>query len=172
MVNNREPLIYDTLLNGKAEHGCYLKFTFNAFGIIDSITYLGHIKIAYQSIMSLVGLHENYLNDIISRYDNKLVDDIPEFLSENWALALYSDNFSKLLVKLKSLLQEKEEIIQIQEIIDSVVNNNLSLDRNSLKNFLHTIPEDTKKKIEFEILNFLSDNRNQLPFYHIPVISS
>ena len=172
MVNNREPLIFDTLLSEKGTPGCYLKFTFNGFGIIDSITYLGQIKISYQSIMSLVGLHETYLNDIISRYDMKLVDDVPEFLSENWALALYSDNFSKLIIKLKNLLQEKEEINQIQTIIDSVVNNNLSLDRNTLKNFLHNISEDTKKKIELEILNFLSENRNQLPFYHIPVLGN
>lgn len=38
MKKNREDLIFDNLdENGK---GCYIKFTFNSFGIIDSITYL------------------------------------------------------------------------------------------------------------------------------------
>jgi hypothetical protein len=38
MKKNREDLVFNNLdENGK---GCYIKFTFNSFGIIDSITYL------------------------------------------------------------------------------------------------------------------------------------
>jgi hypothetical protein len=130
------------------------------------------MRITYQSLISLVGLHENYLNNLLNRYETTLVEDIPEFLSENWALALYSDNFSKLVIKLKGIIQDKDEIENIQTIISTVVNNNLSLDRNTLKSFLTNITDETKKRIELEILNFLGENRNQLPFYHIPHLNN
>lgn len=74
---------------------------------------------SYSSIVSLVGLHENYLNELLKRYEVKLVEDIPEFLSENWAMALYHDNFSKLVLKLKNVIHE---IKDIQDIIDKVYN--------------------------------------------------
>lgn len=145
-----------------------MKFTLNNFGIIDSIIYFGKLKISYHSIVSLVGLHENYLNELLSRYEINLVEDITEFLSENWAMALFHDNFSKLVIRLKNIIQDKDEIQDIQNIINTVINNNLSLDRDTLKNLLKDISETTQKKIEIEIIQFLHDNRNHLPFYYIP----
>lgn len=85
-------------------------------------------------------------------------------------MALYHDSFSKLVIKLKNIINDKEEIQDIQNIISHVINNNLSLDRATLKNLLSNISENTQKKIEYEILNFLLENRNHLPFYHIPQI--
>ena len=113
-----------------------MKFTFNNFGIIDSIIYFGRTQINYHSIVSLVGLHENYLNELLSRYEFDLITDITEFLSENWAMALFHDNFSKLVIRLKNIIQDKEEIQDIQNIINTVVDNNLSLDRETLKTLL------------------------------------
>ena len=96
---NRQPLVYNKLDQG----GCYLSFSFNIFGIIDSVVYLGKEHIDYRSLVSLVGLHETYLNKILNRFEGKLVEDIPGFLSENWALALYHDKFSQLVIKLKAI---------------------------------------------------------------------
>ena len=149
-----------------------MKFTFNNFGIIDSIIYFGRTKINYHSIVSLVGLHENYLNELLSRYEIDLITDITEFLSENWAMALFHDNFSKLVIRLKNIIQDKEEIQDIQNIINTVVDNNLSLDRETLKTLLKDISENTQKKIEMEIIAFLEENRNHLPFYYIPEIKN
>ena len=159
---NRQALIYNNLKPGCK--GCYLKFTFNTFGIIDSISYLGDFKVNYSSIISLVGLHENYLNELLARFDVKLIEDIPAFLSEDWALALFHDGFSKLVLKLKALIQDPD----IEKIIQHVVNSNLSLDRNTLKNLIFNISENTKQKIEFEVMNFLLENKNHLPFYYLP----
>ena len=91
-----------------------------------------------------------------------------EFLSENWAMALFHDNFSKLVIRLKNIIQDKEEIQDIQNIINTVVDNNLSLDRDTLKTLLKDISENTQKKIEMEIIAFLQENRNHLSFYYFP----
>lgn len=158
---NRPALIFNNI---HKDPGCYLKFSFNTFGIIESITYLGRLKINFNSIMSLVGLHENYLNELLSRYELKLVQDIPEFLSENWAMALFHDNFSKLVIRLKSVIQDQD----IEGIVNTAINNNLSLDRKTLKTLIGNISEGTQQKVELEILNFLNENRNHLPYYFIP----
>jgi hypothetical protein len=162
---NRQALIYNNLSAGCK--GCYLKFTFNSFGTIDSLTYFGDMKVNYHSIISLVGLHENYLNELLSRYEIKLVEDIPEFLSENWALAIFHDGFSKLVLKLRSIISQDEEK-EIDKIIHSINNSNLYLDRVTLKSLLSNISDNTKEKIEFELISFLMQNKNHLPYYYLP----
>ena len=37
-----------------------------------------------------------------------------------------------------------------------------------MANILNKVEKRTKQKIEFEIVSFLNENKNQLPFYHIP----
>ncbi len=83
-------------------------------------------------------------------------------------MALFHDNFSKLVIRLKNVIQEKDDLQEIQNIINNVVNNNLNLDRDTLKSLLKDISEDTQRKIEIDIIQFLHDNRNHLPFYYIP----
>ena len=158
--NNRQPLVYNTLEKG----GCYLSFNFNIFGIIDSVIYLGKEKTDYRALISLVGLHETYLNQLLSRYKDDLVDNIPMFLSENWAMAIYHDKFSQLVIKLKAILHEED----VFKIVYDVVDNEKILDREEITNILSKVEKRTKQKIEFEIVSFLNENRNQLPFYHIP----
>ena len=159
---NRSPLIFNNLT--KDGYGCYLKFTFNTFGIIDSVTYLGKLNVSYNSLISLVGLHESYLNELFARYELNMVEDIPEFLSENWAVAIYHDNFSKLVIKMKTIIQDDD----IESIINNILNNNLTLSRENLKLILKGVSDSTLKKIELELINFLQENKNHLPFYYLP----
>ena len=159
---NRQPLIYNTLEKG----GCYLSFSFNIFGIIDSVVYLGKKQIDYRALVSLVGLHETYLDKLLNRFEGDLIYDIPEFLSENWALALYHDKFSQLVINLKAILHEKD----IFQIVKDVVEKEKPLDRVVINELLELVGKRTKSKIEYEIVNFLNENRNHLPFYQIPFL--
>ena len=161
---NRQPLVYNTLEKG----GCYLSFSFNIFGIIDSVVYLGKNPIDYRALVSLVGLHETYLDKLLNRFEGDLINDIPEFLSENWALALYHDKFSQLVINLKAILHEKD----IFEIVSDVVGKEKPLDRVAINEILGLVGKRTKAKIEYEIVNFLNENRNHLPFYHIPLLQT
>ena len=159
---NRQPFIYNTLEQG----GCYLSFSFNVFGIIDSVVYLGKKQIDYRALVSLVGLHETYLNKLLNRFEEKLITDIPDFLSENWALALYHDKFSQLVINLKAILHEKD----IFDIVGEVIDKEKPFDRVDINKILEKVGKRTKAKIEYEIVNFLNENRNHLPFYHIPYL--
>ena len=150
------------------EGGCYLSFSFNIFGIIDSVVYLGKKQIDYRALVSLVGLHETYLDKLLNRFEGELIKDIPEFLSENWALALYHDKFSQLVINLKAILHEKD----IFEIVSDIVGKEKPLDRVVINELLGLVGKRTKAKIEYEIVNFLNENRNHLPFYHIPFLQA
>jgi len=159
---NRQPLVYNTLEQG----GCYLSFSFNIFGIIDSVVYLGKKQIDYSALVSLVGLHETYLDKLLNRFEGELITDIPEFLSENWALALYHDKFTKLVTNLKAILHEEDIISIIKDVVDK----EKPLDRVVINELLEQVGKRTKSKIEYEIVSFLNENRNHLPFYHIPYL--
>ena len=161
---NREPLVYNTL---DKENGCLLKFNFNVFGIIDTVVYLGKENIDYRALISLVGLHETYLNNLLKRFKSNLVENIPLFLSENWALATYHDNFSKLIIKLKHILRESD----ILAIVSEVVKNEKELNRKEIDELLGKVEKKTRQKIEYQIVSFLKENKNQLPFYHLPELN-
>lgn len=46
----------------------------------------------------------------------------------------------------------------------------MPLDRSTIKDLMNHLTEDTQKTIEIEIYDFLKENSNHLPFYHIPII--
>jgi len=42
-------------------------------GIIDSVVYLGKKHIDYRALVSLVGLHETYLDKLLNRFEGNLI---------------------------------------------------------------------------------------------------
>jgi len=62
--------------------------------MIESVSYLGSDQVAVPSLVSLVGLSIQYLNKVAKRNDQGLINDVMEFLSENWAICLYHELFS------------------------------------------------------------------------------
>lgn len=162
---SRKDLIYNNIAS--QDYSCYLKFSFNIFGIIDEITYFGKVPVEYSSLIALVGLHETYLNDLFSRTEVGLVEDIPQFLSENWAMALFHDNFSNLIMKLKNIIiTDPDYTKDIKAFVNAIIQSDSMLDRNYLPTVLSNVRDELKKKLEYEILLFLEENKNHLPFYY------
>lgn len=73
-VKNRKDLMCDNLEDNAEGH--FLKFTFNSIGIIDTVTYIGSQEVILQSLWSFVGLHENYLNSLTSRYEQGIIPNV------------------------------------------------------------------------------------------------
>jgi hypothetical protein len=107
--DNRKPLTCDNLdpVTGK---GQFIRFTFNSIGLIDSVTYMGSEEVILQSLWSFVGLHENYLNRLTSRFDEGIIPNVSEFLSENWAIALYHEWFSDFCLRMRQSIQGLSEV--------------------------------------------------------------
>lgn len=88
-------------LCGTTQKGHFIKFTFNRIGLIDSVTYMGSEPVVLQSLWSFVGLHENYLNTLTARYEQGIIPNAVEFLSENWAIALYHEWFGDFCLRMR-----------------------------------------------------------------------
>ena len=95
---NRPTLLSDNLDGGR---GHFLKFSFDNNGLVRSVVYLGSEPVQLGALVSLVGLSETYLNKLIERHEGGLVENVTEFLSENWAMALYHQWFSEFRFALK-----------------------------------------------------------------------
>lgn len=136
------------------------------------MTYLGTKEIAYSSICSLVGLHENYLNKAIQRYDQGLVSDIADFLNQPWAMLMFHDKFQNLKSTIQSLLRDKDEIHALEKkIVELSENGETELNRTFIIEHTKEISDEAKKMIEVEIVEFLKQNRNHMPYYYIPEIN-
>ena len=81
-------------------------------------------------------------------------------------MALYHDKFTKLVTNLKAILHEEDIISIIKDVVDK----EKPLDRVVINELLEQVGKRTKSKIEYEIVSFLNENRNHLPFYHIPFL--
>ena len=67
---------------------------------------------------------------------------------------------------MKAILHEKD----IFDIVGEVIGKEKPFDRVDINKILEKVGKRTKSKIEYEIVNFLNENRNHLPFYHIPYL--
>ncbi len=105
---NRKDLMCDNI--GETGKGHFIKFTMNQIGLIDSVTYIGDEDIIVQSLWSFVGLHENYLNRLTIRFENGIIPNVVEFLSENWAMALYHEWFGDFCLRMRQSIHGMKDI--------------------------------------------------------------
>ena len=164
---NRDPLVCDNL-DVAAGKGHYIKFTFNTIGLIDSVTYMGDEEVVLQSLWSFVGLHENYLNTLWSRHAAGIIPNAVEFLSENWAIALYHEWFGDFCLRMRHGIRGLEDVQKVlqEAFVDS--KGGLGADRKKLLEYHDKLDKNTVKMIEDETLEFIKTNMNHLPMYYIP----
>jgi len=167
-VNNRRDLVSDNLDTSTGK-GHFIKFTFNSIGLIDSVTYMGSEEIILQSLWSFVGLHENYLNQLTSRFANNIIPNAVEFLSENWAIALYHEWFGDFCLRMRQGIQG---LADVQNIIglafDKTSKERKGLSRDHISKLHAMLDKNTVKMIQEETLEFIKTNMNHLPMYYIP----
>jgi hypothetical protein len=167
-VNNRRDLVSDNLDTSTGK-GHFIKFTFNSIGLIDSVTYMGNEEIILQSLWSFVGLHENYLNQLTSRFDAGIIPNAVEFLSENWAIALYHEWFGDFCLRMRQGIQGLQDVQNIIGLaFDKTSKERKGLSREHIKQLSGMLDKNTVKMIQEETLEFIKTNMNHLPMYYIP----
>jgi len=120
-------------------------------------------------LWSFVGLHENYLNQLTERYDNNIIPNAVEFLSENWAIALYHEWFGDFCLRMRQGIQG---LADVQNIIgmafDKTSKERKGLSRDNIQALSKHLDKNTVKMIQDETLEFIKTNLNHLPMYYIP----
>lgn len=166
-VENRKSLVCDNL-DPETSKGHLIKFTFNSIGLIDSVTYMGSEEIVLQSIWSFVGLHENYLNSLTARYDQGIIPNVVEFLSENWAIAIYHEWFGDFCLRMRQSVQGMTDIQNVLEKAFETTKNGEGITREQMEDFKKLVDPQTTRMIQDETLEFIKTNMNHLPMYYIP----
>ena len=95
----------------------------------------------------MIGLSETYLNRLVERSGSGLIENLSEFMSENWAMMLYHERFSVFRDMLKKKLIEKKEIDKILTDIEDLVFKKGYLDRESFKLASDHLGEELKQVI-------------------------
>jgi len=104
-------IVTDTLQANGTGHFCRL--TIDKFGKVDSITYLGGEELQVESLWSLVGLSETFLNHLYMRWNDGDIPDIVEFLTDEWATALFHDRFMDFCYQIQLEMRSQEEVKNI-----------------------------------------------------------
>lgn len=164
---NREDLVSDNLDN-VSNVGHFIKFAFNNIGLIDSVTYMGSEEVILQSLWSFVGLHENYLNSLTSRFEKGIIPNVVEFLSENWAIALYHEWFGDFCLRMRQNIQGLRDVQVVLEKAFEQTRGGEGISRENFRDLRKLLDAKTVKMIEDETLEFIKVNMNHLPMYYIP----
>jgi Rad3-related DNA helicase len=141
--------------------GHYIKFEFDNNGLIKEVVYMGSEEISVPSLTNLIGLSETYLNRLIERSAHgepgkeNLIENLTEFLSENWAMALYHEWFSEFRHNLKQKLSSEKEVEGLLEKVEELVRNKGFMDRQSFREMSKTVSEQIKTLIRVIIESFL-----------------
>uniref|UniRef100_A0A7S0B3V8 CFAP61 dimerisation domain-containing protein n=1 Tax=Pyrodinium bahamense TaxID=73915 RepID=A0A7S0B3V8_9DINO len=160
-------IVTDTLdtTNGK---GHFCRLTIDNFGKVDSITYLGGEELQVESLWSLVGLSETFLNHLFVRWRDSDIPDIVEFLTDEWATALFHDRFMDFCHQINEEMLSQEEVkVIISNALESV-NLKEGLSRELLAQIRARLPKESVKAMQDRLLQYLRKNTNHLKAYFLP----
>lgn len=165
---NRDDVISDTIYtdeNGDIK-GHYIRFSFSNFGLVESVTYFSKESVEVTSLWRFVGLSETYLNKLAQRFKNKLIPDVADFLSENWAMALYHDWFAEFSNGVKGDL--KASIGEIIEKVKEMADKGEEITREQVQKLKALVPNEAKRMVQESTLRYIKSNLNHMPMYYIP----
>jgi len=119
-----------------------------------------------------VGLHETYLNNLPHRVEKGVITDAVEFLSENWAIALYHDWFMEFIARLRGDLSKRNDIEQIMKELTAMVEKDKEkgppLSRDDVIRLKSMMAPESKRYIEENVIDFIRAQIIHLPMYYIP----
>jgi len=166
-VRDDHVIVTDTLdmENGK---GHFCRLTIDSFGKVDSITYLGAEELQVESLWSLVGLSETFLNHLYVRWRDGDIPDIVEFLTDEWATALFHDRFMDFCHQIKLEMSAQDDVKNIINNVLESVDLNAGLGRQMLAKIRAQLPKESVKQMQDHLLEYLRENSNHLKTYYLP----
>ena len=138
-------------------------------GVIRSIVYLGAEPVEVSNWAALIGLPEAALNNLAPRFDEGIVPDLPAFLRENWAMALYHDRFTDFLGALRAELDTDDAFkAAMDKLRESAEYDACKL---SPVDFMNLLPEAKRNLVRTRLLDYVAGNQNHLDMYLVPASS-
>jgi hypothetical protein len=145
-------------------------------------SYVGTQEIPYRNLSRLVGFNESFLNSLRHSYENGRIDDHIDYLTQDWASALYCQHFEDFYSDLHQLARNSDELKQILTSLEASEHKE-ETDAMSIKEraeamtlSLHErvgvggtkLTSSFRQKLQVRVVNFIRKNRHLLPNYYLP----
>ncbi|VDD75421.1 unnamed protein product [Mesocestoides corti] len=116
--------------------------------------------------VSLYSTHEKAVNDLVSRYDDGLIEDFYSFFGEPWAMALFHDRFEELKQEIHDLGCKPKDA-GAEPLIESIRMRQALTDKISEETYKIIRYEHLSMGLKYEtekrIINFIENNYDLLP---------
>lgn len=141
----------------------YIRFSIHRVsGIIQEITLYSKEILEENNIAFLVGLPSSYLSNMTIRFYEGLIKDFIQFLREDWALAIYCDDFKKYrkhtFEQITSLTPEVESFAK--KVIEEVRNGEKYSWTEAEYELADSLPERFKDAVEQDLIQILDKMQN------------
>jgi len=144
----------------------YCAVRLDKHSVIRGIVYLGKQPIEEQNWMCLIGLPESALNNLAPRFDEGIVPDLPQFLRENWATALYHDRFGEFLAALRGEIEMDDTFRSAMDKLRQSAEYDAG--KVSPVDFMNLLPEAKRNLVRTRLLEYVAGNQNHLDMYLVP----
>ncbi|CAK6447385.1 unnamed protein product [Pipistrellus nathusii] len=163
----------EEIITGKAKKGTYFRIHINNYKMVETITCLSKEPFPTSNYIRLFGQHEQALNNLCARFDDKMITDLYSYFTEPWCMALFHDRFIDLRKELRQVLtsMKEEESSSMEQLACQLVDEEISLNEKP-KAYLKKVFEESiyKSLVERSILDYLQYNHYHLPMYAWPGI--
>lgn len=160
------------LVTGCAETGNYFHIRLSHFDVVEKITCLSKTPLPVSNLQSLYGKHQRLLNNICSRYDEGLIQDMYSYFKENWCLALYHDRFADFEQEVRQImdsakLQDESGSVSLEEALQQIADDKAESDQ--LVSLSQTFQKSQAySALRNSVLDYLKYNRYHLSMYARP----
>ncbi|XP_029774006.1 cilia- and flagella-associated protein 61 isoform X1 [Suricata suricatta] len=172
-VQMAQPNFGSEIVTGDAKNGTYFRIHVNKYRMVETITCLSKEPFPASNYIRLFGQHEQLLNNLCARYDDKLIPDLYSYFMEPWCMALFHDRFIDLRKELRHILTSKEEedLPSIEQLVHQIEDEEINLKEKPRKYLKRVFQESIYRGlVEKSILDYLQYNRYHLPMYAWPGI--
>jgi len=160
------------LITGKpGDEKEYFRLHINQYNTIETITCLSKKPFSNNNLICLYGLHERYLNNLVSRFEEKLINNFYSYFGETWSLAIFHDRFPDFRDEVRELLitRPSADVEALEEKVRKMIEEDLTLQKNQRKVLSDEYSDSgAKRAVETRLLSFLSYNYYHLPMYAKP----
>ena len=119
-----------------------------------------------QNWSCLVGLPESALNNLAARFDENIVPHLPDFLRQNWAIALYHDRFAEFRMAMRKEMECDADFVNVLSATRSTTDN--ALRQADVNAFLAELPAAKSGIVRRRLRDFIQTNKYQLDMYYVP----
>ncbi|CAO2578500.1 Cilia- and flagella-associated protein 61 [Lemmus lemmus] len=172
-VQRSQPDFGLEIVTGNAKDGTYFRLYINKYKLVEAITCLSKEPFPVSNYIRLFGQHEQVLNNLCTRFDEKLIPDLYSYFTEPWCMALFHDRFIDLKKELRQILNSKQEadMPSIEQLAYKIEDEEINLNEKPQK-YLQRVFEESiyKNLLEKSILDYLHYNQYHLPMYAWPGI--